>query len=267
MTAAAVLSPESAPSLAGAPSPQGGLLSGVSSSSGSRGVPVPRTASIRTTLAGMSGGVATPSPTSTVPSALETTHTASDRRATTNSIVATDTLPMPQNGTEALAPPSRQASLGEVDTEIQWPAQRAPMPSDEPQVRSLVPTSQRRTVWPVVIASSALAIAALIAIRLVPYRAGSAAGTAVDTKAIMVAPEATHVPASTYPEVIPAPMIAVPAFQDLPPRADPSAVPVRPLPSSEAPSGAKAAALAPLAAPPRRSNAIASPKDRPGPGF
>ena len=269
VTAAAVLSPESAPSLvSGVSPPQGGLLSGVSSSSGSRDVPVPRTASIRTTLAGMPGSAVTPSPTRTVSSALETTHNASARVATTSSIVATDTLPMPQNGTEALTPPPGQTPLGELDTEIQWPPQRLPMLSDEPQVRSLpVPTLHRRPLWPVVVGAAALAVVALVAVRVAPFRT-SAATRPVDARAIVVAPALTQMPTSSHPEPIAAPTIGVPAFQDAPAASSGRVAQAIPGQTSAATSGMKPAALAPVVAPSaRRSLPLAPSKDRPGPGF
>jgi serine/threonine protein kinase len=269
VTAAAVLSPESAPSIvSGASSPRNGLLSGVSSSSGSRGVPVPRTASIRTTLAGMPGSAVTPSPT-TVSSALETTHNASARVATTGSIVATDTLPMPQNGTEALAPPPQQTPLGELDTEIQWPPQRLPMPSDEPQVRSLpVPTLHRRPLWPIVVASAALAIAAVLAMRVAPFRSSPAALTTVGAKAIVVVSAATQMPSSTQTDAIPAPMLAVPAFRDVPAAPNPGMAQGAPVPLPSARSGAKAPLVTPaVPAPAHRSGALMPSKERPGPGF
>ena len=152
VTTAAVLSPESSPSLA----------SGVTSSPGARAVVTPGSAprpSLKTTLAGIPGMTGTP-PGSTAPNAVETTQIGS-RAATTSSIVATDTLPTPQNGTEALAPPMQPLSFGEQDTELQWPPARLPMPSDEPQVRSLpAPTVHRRAVWPIAVTASVIAMAA-----------------------------------------------------------------------------------------------------------
>ena len=268
VTAAAVLGPESAPALtSGASSP---VRSGTSSS-GSVVGPAPRkTASIRTTLAGVPGPI-THSQMETVSNALETTHNAGEAMATTNSIVATDTAPMPHDGTEALPPSPRQASFEQMDTEIQWPPQRSPMPSDEPQVRSLpVPMPHRRAVWPLALGSSALAVAVLVALRGTPFRAGPAVPASVDAKPTAVAPATQALlPASTYPdEVIPAPTIAVPAFQDAPAAPNTGTAPPGPPPSCVPQSSApKAAASTPGLASVRRAIPPTSPKDRPGPGF
>jgi serine/threonine protein kinase len=257
VTAAAVLGPESAPALA----------SDASSVSGPLATAVPRTASIRTTLAGVPGPSATTSHTRTVPNALETTHNAGGGMATTNSIVATDTQPMPNNGTEALAAPPQQPSLGEMDTEIQWPPPRQSVPSDDPQVRSLpVPTLHRRPLWPIVLGSSALAIGALVAIRIA---AGHSVAAPADTRATTIAPAATHVPAATYPaELVPAPTIAVPAFQE-PAAMIVNSAPPFPAPPSASASSTPKAAFAPAVVPPalRRTSLPVAPKDRPGPGF
>jgi serine/threonine-protein kinase len=259
VTTAAVLGPESAPVLA----------STDSSAPGAPDAAVPKTAAVRKTLAGMPGSVSLH--TMTVPSALDTTHDAGGGAATTNSVVATDTLPMARHGTEAIPPPAQPTPTVELDTEIQWPPRRMPMPSDEPQVRSLpIPTSHRRTVWPIAVGSLALAIAVLVAIRGASFRAPSDTPAPVDVKATMAAPAGTHVSASTYrTELVPAPTIAVPAFQDAPSAASvTAAAPSAPPPSPSA-SSVPRAVLAPPIVPPalRRTSLPVPPKDRPGPGF
>ncbi len=257
VTTAAVLSPESSPSLA----------SGVSSPPEARAVVTPGSAprpSLKTTLAGVPGVASTP-PGSTAPNAVDTTLVGS-RASTTSSIVATDTLPMPQHGTEALAPSVHPVSLGEADTELQWPPQRLPVPSDEPQVRSLpAPTVHRRAVWPIAATASMIAMAAVIAFRVAPLHLLSASAP-VDAKSALVAPAATHAPPSTTrADPFPAPMIPVPAFQEVVAEPAASGAPGRAAPSAS-PSTAKAAFAPPVVNPPARRSP-ASTKDRPGPGF
>jgi serine/threonine protein kinase len=271
ITAGAVLGPESAP----------GLPSGISSPPDAppvrtEGISTTPGVSAKTTLVGM------PSPTiasalgKTSPHAFATTADARDRVAATNSLGA-DTWPTPQHGTEELpvrgpsAAPARGG--GEGDTEIQWPQERVPILSDEPQVRSLpVSSSPRRSLWSIAVAGAAAAIAVLVAIRVAPFRSDPRSQGVVDSRAAMVAPAATPAPTTTFEELlVPAPTIAPPALEDLPvaPRAGGattlhSAPPV----GAPSPSFAGAAASAPIAHPPvRRAGSPPYAPDRPGPGF
>ncbi len=127
------------------------------------------------------------------------------------------------------------------DTELQWPPARLPMPSDEPQVRSLpAPTVHRRAVWPIAVTASVIAMAAVVAVRVSPRHLLSASAP-VDAKAVIVAPAATQAPLSTTrAEPFPAPMIPVPAFQEVAAEPAAPAAPARAAPSAS-PSTAKAA--------------------------
>jgi hypothetical protein len=267
VTATAVLSPESTP----------GLVSASSSPPDSRRVPPERASSTpasfgKTTLVGMPSPTVVPAIAKSAPNAFATTHDVRDRVSTTNS-QGTDTLPMPQHGTEAL-PPRSPAAPGMVpaegDTEIQWPPERAPMLSDEPQVRSLpVAGPRRRAVWPAIAAVSAAAVAGLVAIGLRPMRGVSSIPGASDPPAAMIAP-ATRAPSTTF-GLPPAPTIPVPAFED--PAVGPTSsaskrVHAPASSSSPASSGPSAQALAPMPhASARGALPASAATDRPGPGF
>jgi serine/threonine protein kinase len=265
VTAAAVLGPESTP----------GLAYASSSPPEPRPVPVESRSSTpppfgKTTLVGMASPTVAPPSVKTSPNAFATTHDVRDRVATTNHL-ATDTSPMPQHGTEALpprwAPPIER---GEGETVIQWPPERAPMLSDEPQVRSLpAGPPPRRAGSPVILAASAAAIAGLVAIFVVPSRYGSSAHSTAEPTAATVGPAAAHPSSLASGDPLPAPTMAPPAFEDPPtaPRASTTQpVPVTP-PASSSPSNAKVAASPPAHPPARRSVPVNYAPDRPGPGF
>jgi eukaryotic-like serine/threonine-protein kinase len=259
VTAAAVLGPESTPALVSASSspPEPRPLPAASPAPASSG---------KTTLVGM------PSPT--VPAtllrispALATTFDARARVSTTHSL-GSDTLPMPRHGTEALAPASPPAAArGEGDTELQWPPERGPMPSVEPQVRSL-PTSgpRRRPVWPVVAVISAAGVAGLVALPVGPMRARPAAPPVPEHPPALVEPAATHAPPAAGDGLPPAPPIAVPALDDST-AGRPSRGPKIQAPSSPPPA-ASSSASAPTRPPAvhRSVPGVATP-ERPGPGF
>ena len=180
---------------------------------------------------------------------------------------------MAQHGTEALpprwTPAVSEGRRAEGDTEIQWPQERVPILSDEPQVRSLpVASSPRRRGWPIAVAASAVAIAALIAIRTAPLRSSSLAHTTSDSRAAQVYQGATPAsPALTF--AIPAPTLAPPAFEEPAVAPRNGAAPMPSAQSAAAPSSsAKAAASASMTHPPvRRGGPGNSATERPGPGF
>ena len=264
VTAAAVLGPESTPGLAYAssspPDPRSVRMESRSSTPPSLG---------KTTLVGMPSPTVAPPSMKTSPNAFATTHDVRDRVATTNNL-ATDTSPMPQHGTEALPPRwVPPIERGEGETVIQWPPERAPMLSDEPQVRSLPASSlPRRPIWPVVLATSATVVIGLIAIRVAPLRSRALSLPTPQPAAEMVAPIAVHVSAAN--DVIPAPTIAPPAFEEpapvgsAGPRQKLQAPPSSPRPPSN-PKGAAGASTAQL--PIRRATPAPYASDRPGPGF
>jgi serine/threonine-protein kinase len=237
------------------------------------------------------------------PSAPATTTTpeAVDRMAATRSI-DTDIAHVAENGTEAVAPPAAQplAAAGETDDgatvpcgppsemgdhAIEWPAMRAPVPSDEPQVRSLPSIAPRAARGPMVAAGAGVAILVLLA-AVAATRHPPAASGGTET----VVPAARPLPRPVEQEVVAAPTIAPPAFEpgelgDTAPRVAKSAQgPAVPAPSASSASpplsGAAPATATAAAPPPRAATKTAAPPtparpsstphyaaDRPGPGF
>jgi eukaryotic-like serine/threonine-protein kinase len=265
VTAAAVLGPESTPGLSyvssSPPEPRSVPLGARSSTPPPLG---------KTTLVGMPSPTVAPTSLKTSPNAFATTYDARDRVATTNNL-ATDTSPMPQHGTEALPPRwVPPIERGEGETAIQWPPERFPMLSDEPQVRSLPASSlPRRPVWPIVLAASAVVVTGLIAIRVAPHQSTALTLPSPQaTAAMVVAPAAVRV--SSASELIPAPTIAPPALEEPAPVGSPGLrqkAPAAPS-STRPPSNAKGAAPAAVAQPPvRRAAPAPYASDRPGPGF
>ncbi len=264
VTAAAMLGPESTPGLSyvssSPPEPRSVPLGARSSTPPPLG---------KTTLVGMPSPTVAPPSLKTSPNAFATTHDARDRVATTNNL-ATDTYPMPQHGTEALPPQwVPPVERGEGETAIQWPPERVPMLSDEPQVRSLPAGPQpRRAGRPVVLAASAAAVVGLFAIFVVPSRYASLARS-VEPTAAMVGPVASHTPSATPGDPLPAPTMATPAFEDPPaaPRASATKTLAVAPPASSSPWNAKVPVSPPVHPPVRRSPAVTYAPDRPGPGF
>jgi serine/threonine protein kinase len=267
VTAPSVLGPESTP----------GLVSSSSSPPDPRTVLAARASSApsssdKTTLVGMPSPAVEPAVGKVTPNAFATTHDARDRVATTNSF-RSDTVPMPKEGTEAIPqgpPDAPAAARAEGDTEIQWPPERTPMLSDEPQVRSLPVTGpRRRPILPAVAAVSAAAIAGLIAVRVAPVRSGSSNGAKAEPTADEVVPAPIRASMTTDERLPPAPTIAVPAFDD-PPVGTPNG-PSKTLrtSTSASPAGSNRnpAAPTPSHAPVRRAPPAMYPTDRPGPGF
>ncbi len=265
VTAAAVLGPESTPGLSYAssspPEPRSPPVEDRSSTPAPFG---------KTTLVGMPTPTVAPPRSKTSPNAFATTHDARDRVATTNHL-ATDTSPMPQHGTEALPPQwVPPVERGEGETAIQWPPERVPMLSDEPQVRSLPASSQpRRTVWPLVLAASAAVVAGLIAVRVAPLRGNALTLPMPQASAAMVAPAAVR--ASSASELIPAPATVPPTLEEPAPVGSAGAgqkllapLPLPPRPPST-PKGAAGSSTA--QAPIRRATPAPYATDRPGPGF
>ena len=242
VTAAPVLGPESSASLP--PS---------SSSS-------PSTDSPKTTLVGMRTPTRAPSLARTSPFEFTTIHPTRDRAATTNTS-GPDTIPTPQHGTEAMQMPLEpgvpasveNARLGEASTELQWPPDRAPILSDEPQVRS-VPASAlppRRLGPMVVVLLGGAAVATLV----VATHRGS--------QHVAAEPLAISVNAAP-PEPPPTPSVDVAAP---PPSATPdgSAESLRTPPVS---ATTHPKVVAPIVkARPRSAVPAAVGADRPGPGF
>lgn len=264
VTAAAVLGPESTPGLAYAssspPDPRPVPVEGRSSTPPPFG---------KTTLVGMPSLTVAPPSVKTAPNAFATTHDVRDRVATTND-VATDTSPMPQHGTEALPPRwVPPIERGDGETVMQWPPERAPMLSDEPQVRSLPASGlPRRPVWPIVLAASAAVVTGFIAIRVAPFRSRALSLPTPQPAAEMVAPAVVR--ASSANELIPAPTVAPPALEEPAPvgTASPRRKVPAPPSSTRPPSNVKGAAPASGAqAPSRRPTPAPYASDRPGPGF
>jgi serine/threonine protein kinase len=255
VTSSAVLSPESTSNL-----PGGGAGSS------------PTDVAPKTTLVGMPTPTLAPSPPHTSPFSLAATHDAADRVAITNTL-APDTVPTPQSGTEALAPPwsppLTASQLGEASTEIQWPPERAPILSDEPQVRSLpAPRSRRRNVRPTMaVAAASVAVMAVLVVGARSLAGHRAAISTAPSRDVMAAPVAAS-PASLQPAVVvpgPAVIGSVVDKNEVPstvaseqPAAAPSEPALRPRGSGEPP-----------VAKPRRVRVVPStvPPDRPGPGF
>jgi serine/threonine protein kinase len=236
--------------------------------------PLAPTGSPKTTLVGMPTPTVVPSLAPTSPSGAATDD--EKHGAAVTNTLAPDTLPTPRCDTEALVPmrslsPS-EARLGEASTAIQWPVERAPILSDEPQVRSLPVPSRRRGLRSMGLAAAGIAFVAMavVAMRYVsgPRSPGAAGWHA---NAVVVGPPA-------LPSVTDLADRAVqsPAFSALQPevnaaRADPdSGQPSPPVSGpSVAPSGGKPALPKAKSHSLRASTptSTAAVTDRPGPGF
>ena len=261
VTASAVIGPASSVSLAGG-----------RAESNSTETPFGATGSPKTTRVGMPTPTLAPSLAHTSPFPFATTHDARDRAATTNTL-GPDTIPEPQHGTEALGAqwPQPAAQLGEASTEIQWPQERLPILSDEPQVRSLpVPASPRRGLRPTALAAvgAVLAVMAVIGTRYGAGR-GATVSAGARSKAVLVAPAAISPSSATPVVTLAAPTIAPPRaeLRDAPSEVAPApSVDASPSESGFPPQGKAAPPMAkPRPFRPPAPNAIA--RDRPGPGF
>jgi serine/threonine-protein kinase len=206
---------------------------------------------------------------STIPDSKSEMH---ERAAAVTRTLAPDTMPTPQQGTESLGP-LRAGSMdriqfGEASTEMQWPRDRAPILSDEPQVRSLPASSMRRrrsSPRVLAIAGSATLVAATVVLVL-HHGARPSASAAIPVVAATAVPVVAPTTMASV-SVEPAPIL--PAASAPPP------------PVSAAP--AAAVSVAPAASvsspPPPRAKTVAKPRparpapssefrdDRPGPGF
>jgi serine/threonine-protein kinase len=267
VTAAAVLDPTSAPSLP----PNGSHLQGdpsFSTESVSSSAPI---ALRNTTLVGMPiGSVASvvsreTAPTSSTPFA--TTHDASHRMATTNSL-GPDTLPTPRHDTEALpypVPAVPVESFGNADTEIQWPLDRVAILSDGPQVRSLpVAAAPRRSARPLVIGISTAV--ATVVVLVMASRARWQTRPVVQPSAAASAPAGSAL-APAKSEGVSASTTTVPVVEastSEPSPRIPAARSSEPLPPVLTKTAAPAASAHPK---PRRTTPAASATERPGPGF
>ncbi len=214
-----------------------------------------------------------------------------DRAAPTRTI-SPEALGVSGGSTEAItvtpaASPDRRTpeavALGEASTEIQWPAERMPVPSIEPQVRSVPATPPQRRLlfggrFAVQVAAGAVAAVAVFAVvhhatRRVEQAPAAAAAVAPPPPAPVAMP-APSAPARA--EEIAAASPPAPSATPVPSGAP--VAPAAPASSSRAvPAQAPAAAARP-AAPHGKPLAVAVSKakpvasalyapDRPGPGF
>ena len=257
------------------------------------GTPVASSAAPGATLVGVPALTAAPpvEPAEPAP-ASTTTPEPFDRMGATRTI-DTEIGRVAQNGTEAVAPsearPLRSVDGDdgatvpgdpptEVDEPIAWPSPRAPVLSDDPQVRSLTSTAPRPGRGPVLAAGMGVALLVLL---------GSAAAAWMRHPAPAEAP-AVSVPALRAPprpielDVIAAPTIAPPAFE---PGELADTRPRKATPTASAVASAGLGATTPLAAvnPPPKTPSVPAARpappppvpagnarpvlDRPGPGF
>jgi eukaryotic-like serine/threonine-protein kinase len=263
VTAAAVLDPTSAPTLPPDRSPSESPRSFSTESISSSAPVAPR----HTTLVGMPLGslarAGETAPTSSTPFA--TTHDASRRMATTNSL-GPDTLPTPRHDTEALPNPTPSIpveAFGNADTEIQWPLDRVAILSDGPQVRSLpVAGAPRRSARPLAIGITTAV--ATVVILVTASRVRSHTQPVVESSAALraSAPSAQAQGSSGATTTVP---VLEPSTSGPSPGLSASAA----RPSAPPPVLAKTTAPAPSAHPkPRRPTpTIANGAERPGPGF
>ncbi|HEX3772494.1 MAG TPA: protein kinase [Polyangiaceae bacterium] len=202
-----------------------------------------------------------------------------NRGATTNTL-GPDTIATPMNGTEALvedASARAGVSLGEASTELQWPLDRAPIRSDEPQVRSLPAIHARRLrARPAALVLVAgLGFGAMAAtLVLGAHRAPKAAATDLAPPAETTLPPTAPAPVTASAATMAAPLASalVPA-----PEASGSTGPNETAPApSVAPLASAATLLLPAARakppaikprPQRPAPAPQYASDRPGPGF
>jgi hypothetical protein len=178
-------------------------------------------------------------------------------------------MPTPQHGTEALQPAEpaspEQVQLGEASTELQWPRDRDPILSDEPQVRSLpaspVPLRRLGLVALAIAGGAVLATLAIATHRRSRHVDTRSSATAVTLVAV-APPPVFPVPKTA----VSAPTVAQPPDEgrDLPS----DAAITDPLASTATPA-AHARAMAPLVRTPPSGSAIPSAfvARRPGPGF
>jgi hypothetical protein len=252
-----------------------------------RASPVP--ASPKATLVGMAAPTvgAAPAATTTEPDAI-------DRMSPTASI-DTDVAPVPPHGTEALegrpAEPVPSPEPGDVDEHreqlegatvpsgpptdamarpIEWPPERAPVPSEEPQVRSVPAVAPGASRGALVAVGAGAAMLAVLAVLAAGWRGGGRSSGREVGAPSPVSP--VSLPRPVELEVVPAPTLAPPAF-DLgeladTPRAHADAKGVKTEPSAQppaaAPPPAAPASPAVTARPPAKIHPAA---DRPGPGF
>ncbi len=203
-----------------------------------------------------------------------------DGRSAATHSVAFDTMQTPQHGTEPLAPAWPSAppdpAFCVADTEIQWPQDRAPTPSDGPQVRSLPALPPpRRSARPIavgVVGVAAIAVMAwglVLGLRHVSISTASLESRALAAYRAVIPPEAkpaaSIAPApstSPPPTGSEAPPLALAPSVVLAPTPRPGPIPIPPVPRSHARSAASSAAH-----PPKSPIATASVIERPGPGF
>jgi hypothetical protein len=194
------------------------------------------------------------------------------------------------NGTEALAESASAhpgGPLGEASTELQWPLDRVPIRSEEPQVRSLPAIQARRLrARPAALVLMAgLGFGALGAtLVLGAHRGATAAATDLApppaTTLLQTAPARLAAPLVVAPppvtasaETTPAPLASAPvppaeAADSAAPRASASSSPSAPLSSAAVlVSPATHTKPAPTKARPRPAPAPQYAPDRPGPGF
>jgi hypothetical protein len=263
VTASVVLGPESAVALPG----------GVSSSD-----PSSREADPKATLIGMASPTLDPQPAQRGPVATATIPDLVRRGDTTNT-QGPDTIATPMNGTEALflsGDPAGRANvaLGEASTELQWPLDRAPVRSEEPQVRSLpvIGSSRVRARPAALVLLAGLGVGAIGAtIALGAHRSAKAPAAEALPSVATVPPAPGPAPETASTRVAPARLDVLPA----PPPASAPAQSAAPV-ASTAPVPAAAASTAPApssharpASKARGHAATASSyaPDRPGPGF
>jgi hypothetical protein len=247
VTAAAVLAPDSGP-LPSAPLPAGS------------------TGSPKTTLVGMPTPTPAPTLARTAPFAFSTTDDAKDRAAITNTS-GPDTVPTPQHGTEALEPEPAALDpvrLAEASTELQWPRDRPPVLSDEPQVQSLpAASSPRRRLGPMALVIVGGAAVATVVIATHRGSRETAAGS--PPAALTVAPAVPPPALPPSPTARGTQALVAPAGSETFPAVSASA----PASTSTSTSTSSVNTIAPLvkAHAVRVPAAGASGTHRPGPGF
>jgi serine/threonine protein kinase len=239
--------------------------------------PVTSGASPVATLVGMSSPTVGPASAATT-----TTPDALDRSARTGTI-DTDVAHGPRHGTEAMEPLPVQPSPvaggdaatlpsappGGGDAPIEWPAQRAPARSEEPQIRSVpvaaAPRGSRGALVAAVAGAAMLAVLGAVAL--------VSRGSATSTGSRVAVPAPAKAPQPREPDILPAPTIAPPAFDlgelaETPSKSGPKAAG-----SAEgAAASAKAATsvTAPAATGTAKGQGVVKVRpvlERPGPGF
>jgi serine/threonine-protein kinase len=195
-----------------------------------------------------------------------------DRGASTRSVVDAPLVSRKETEGFSIVPPA-PGELAEAlaDTlpamSIRWPDDLRATSSDSPQVRSLPTPPPTRSPWPLVGLLAAAAFLIVLAAAYLRGRSDVQAGPTPRDDERFVASAAPAVaspspPLSTAPrDVVPAPTIAPPAFEE--PSAQPQAAAVAPV----LPRPAKSAAVASAPPRPRPASSGSARIVLPGPGF